>query len=125
MAVCMRQNASMVRPASPTPAPAGTASPSPAYEFLTALDKYTADFDLMISAWKTRDVYDVVSEEFVSLAQLQKARFPEAAVVMLDLHRSRSVRAPSRFSDEVMQARQATHGLAVDALRSYVLKKTH
>jgi hypothetical protein len=129
----------MIQPSSRSPAPGGDSSSSRAFDFLTALDHYAANFDLMVSAWKQRDIYDVVSEEFVSLVQRQKASFPDAAVVMVDLviahndvavvlldfHKSLAHRTTARFQEEDMQKRLSAHAVAVLTLRSYMLGKTH
>ncbi|MBI2772238.1 MAG: hypothetical protein HYX47_21645 [Burkholderiales bacterium] len=129
----------MIRPTPSSPAPTSHSASAAAHEFIAVLDRYSANFDLMVSAWKTRDIYDVVTDEFSALMQLQKASFPEAAVVMidvvlahndvaialLDLHRFRNQRGLARFTEKDLSDRQARHALAVTALRSYILKKTH
>jgi hypothetical protein len=84
-------------------------------------------------------IYDVVTDEFSTLLQLQKDVFPDAAMVMidlviahnnaavvlLDLHLSRSQQGPGRFTEQDLMIRQAKHTVAAVALRNYILKKTH
>jgi len=126
-------------PSTPAPAPAGRSVSNAAHDLLYVLGTYAANFELVVSAWKARDVYEVVNEEFTALMQLQQLAFPEAAmvvvdlvvahndiaVVLLDFHKARVEKTTPRFTEQDMSARLAVHALAVDALRDFVLRKTH
>lgn len=137
----MGQNLAMIKrvPSTPAPAPVGRPASSSAHDLLYVLGTYAANFELVVSAWKARDVYEVVDEEFNALMQLQHSAFPEAAMVMIDLviahndiavvlldfHKVRIEKTTPRFAEQDMAARLAAHALAVDALRDFVLRKTH
>jgi len=126
-------------PSTPAPAPASRSVSNAAHDLLYVLGTYAANFELVVSAWKARDIYEVVNEEFTALLQLQQAAFPEAAMVMIDLviahndiavvlldfHKAHVEKTTPRFTEQEMSRRLAAHALAVDALRDFVLRKTH
>ena len=109
------------------------------HALLVTLSRYAATFDLMLSAWGDRSLYEAVKEELDAVATGQKALFPEAGVAMMGLTMAHSDIAalllemqvaqhrglPSKFGVDELPKRQRRHEAAVDELRSYILRKTH
>ena len=110
-----------------------------AHGLLVAIDRYAATFDLMLTAWHDRSIYETVGEELDALAASQKAQVPEAGLAMLELvmaHNDVAAAlaqprwaAPGAQGDAAgcaeLDQRQRRHAAAVTELRSYVLRKIH
>jgi len=109
-----------------------------AHSLLVAVDRYAATFDLMLTAWRDRSIYEAVREELDALAASQKAQAPEAGLAMLELamaHNdvaaalSRGLLAPqedvAQAQDGLLAQRHQRHTAAIAELRSYVLRRIH
>ena len=93
----------------------------------------------MVAAWKTQFDYGAIAEDLGNLLQLLKEAFPEATVVafdlvtshdatlsvLLNLQRAQKSSESAQFSERDLLERQKIHGLAVEAVRAFVLRKTH
>jgi hypothetical protein len=110
-----------------------------AHGLLIALDRYAATFDLMLTAWRDRSIYESVREAFDELAASQKAQAPEAGLAMLELAMAHNDVAAALMDRQLAQQqgtgesfnagalalRQQQHAAAVNELRSYILRKIH
>jgi hypothetical protein len=129
----------MIKRESRAPAAQRVALDDGAHALLVAINRYGATFDLMLSAWRDRSIYDTVKEDLEAVVAGQKALFPEAGVAMMGLAMAHSDIAavllemlvadnrgqPSKFSADDLARRRARHEAAVEELRSYILRKTH
>lgn len=108
-----------------------------AHGLLIALDRYAATFELMLTAWRDRSIYESVREAFDELAATQKAQAPEAGLAMLELamahndvaaalmDRPQQQGTGESFNAGALALRQQRHAAAVNELRSYILRKIH
>jgi len=110
-----------------------------ARHLLLAITRYAATFELMLSAWRDRSLYEAVRDELEVVAAGQKALFPEAGVAMMGLSMAHSDIVAAllegqvahsrgqvpRHGPEEISRRRARHEAAVEELRGYILRKTH
>jgi len=115
------------------------ARPDGTHALLVGLNRYAATFDLMLSAWRDRSIYETVREDLEAVAAGQKELLPEAGVammglsmahsdvaaVLLEMHVAGSRGVPPKFSATDLAARCSRHEAAVEELRGYLLRKTH
>jgi hypothetical protein len=129
----------MVKREHPAPARSRPAPQDRTQALLVSLSRYAATFDLMLSAWRDRSIYETVKDDLDAVMAGQKALYPEAGVammglamahsdiaaVLLEMHVADSRGLPSKFTPQDVAARRSRHEAAVEELRGYILRKTH
>lgn len=126
-----------MKPISPPALPGRTDTGEQAHGLLVAIDRYAATFDLMLTAWRDRSIYEAVREELDVMAASQRAQAPEAGLAMLELAMAHndvaaalSLQPPAgeaagSGSLAALVRGQQRHAAAIAELRSYVLRKIH